>query len=115
MVPGSGLLKYRVAEVKEKAVPRRPGKAPKESVVETRNEESEPVSLGRDDNREQKIIKYLGPAPLLHDENENEYKEIADLVRKQLTPTNILEEVLVRDYVDLLWELMRLRRYKSKL
>jgi len=96
-------------------VPRRPEKALKESVVEARNEESEPVSLDGDDNREQKIIKYLGPAPLLYHENENDYNEIANLVRKQLIPTNILEEVWVKDYVDLLWELMRLRRYKSKL
>jgi hypothetical protein len=47
--------------------------------------------------------------------NEIDYNGIANLVRKQLTPTNILEEVWVKDYVDLLWELMRLRRYKSKL
>jgi hypothetical protein len=79
------------------------------------NEESEPVSLDGEDNREQKIIKYWGPAPPLYDENENDYKEIANIVRKQLIPTNILEEVWVEDYVDLLWELMRLRRYKSKL
>jgi hypothetical protein len=73
------------------------------------------VSLDGEDNREQKIIKYWGPAPPLYDENENDYKEIANIVRKQLIPTNILEEVWVEDYVDLLWELMRLRRYKSKL
>ena len=39
-------LRFGFAEVKEKAVPRRSDKALKESVVETRNEESEPVSLG---------------------------------------------------------------------
>jgi hypothetical protein len=78
--------RVRVAEVKEKAVPRRLGKTPKESVVETRKEESESVSLDDDDNRERKIIRYLGPAPLLYEENENDYKEIANLVRKQLIP-----------------------------
>jgi hypothetical protein len=40
-------------------MPRRLGKALKESVVETHNEESEPGSLDGDDNREQEISKYL--------------------------------------------------------
>lgn len=67
------------------------------------------------DNPERRFEKYLGPPPILHGEDENKYKEIANAVRRHVTPTNVLEEVWARDYVDLLWEALRLRRFKAKL
>jgi hypothetical protein len=47
-----------------------------------------------DDHPERNIEKYLGSPPLLYGENENDYKEIAESVRKNLQPANVLEQIL---------------------
>jgi hypothetical protein len=65
--------------------------------VKTRSEERVPESA-RDDKFEQEIKKYLGSAPLFYEENQKDYNQITRLVIEQLRPTNILEEILVKDY-----------------
>ena len=65
--------------------------------VKTRSEESVPRPAG-DDKLEPESKKYLGPAPLLYEENHKDYNQFACLVKEQLRPTNILEEIWIMDY-----------------
>jgi hypothetical protein len=83
--------------------------------VQARSEESVSGSWAGGHKVEQEIKKYLGSAPLLYDENESDYDQIACLVREQLGSTNILEEIWVMDYAYSYWEAQRLRRFKQKL
>ena len=64
--------------------------------VKTRSEESVPRPAG-DDKLEPESKKYLGSVALLYDENHKDYNQFASLVTEQLRPTNILEEIWVRD------------------
>jgi hypothetical protein len=96
-------------------LPIRSNKAIKGPFTQARNEESVPVSLAGDGKLEPEIKKYLGSAPILFDESEEDYSQFVDLVREQLHPTNILEEIWVMDYVCPSWEAQRLRRFKQKL
>ena len=59
--------------------------------------------------------KYLGSAPLLYEENRKDYNQFASLLIEQLRPTNILEEIWVKDYTYWYWEAQRLSRFKQKL
>jgi hypothetical protein len=68
-----------------------------------------------DDKFDQEITKYLGSAPLLYEENQKDYNQITMLVIEQLRPTNILEEIWVKDYTYWYWEAQRLSRFKQKL
>ena len=96
-------------------MPIRSDKALKEPFVQARSEESVSGSWAGGHKVEQEIKKYLGSAPLLYDENESDYDQIACLVREQLGSTNILEEIWVMDYAYSYWEAQRLRRFKQKL
>jgi hypothetical protein len=57
----------------------------------------------------------LGPAPLLEGEDANAYEALKGQIRSAVAPNDIIEEIWVRDVLDLLWETMRLRRLKAKL
>jgi hypothetical protein len=57
----------------------------------------------------------LGRPPVLHGEDERTYAELLTRVRAAVRPKDILEEIWVRDVVDLLWETLRLRRMKASL
>jgi hypothetical protein len=70
--------------------------------VKTRSEERVPESAC-DDKFEQGIKKYLGSAPILYEENQKDYNQITRLVIEQLRPTNILEEIWVKDYTYWYW------------
>jgi hypothetical protein len=82
--------------------------------VKTRSEESVPRPAG-DDKLEPESKKYLGSAPLLCGENHKDYDQFAYLVKEQLRPTNILEEIWARDYTYAYWEAQRLSRFKQEL
>ncbi len=82
--------------------------------MKTRSEEMVPESAC-DDRLEQEIKKYLGSAPLLFEENQKDYNQISRLIIEQLRPTNILEEIWVKDYTYWYWEAQRLSRLKQKL
>ena len=82
--------------------------------MKTRSEERVPESAC-DDKFEQEIKKYLGSAPLLYEENQKYYNQITRLVIEQLRPTNILEEIWVKDYTYWYFEAQRLSRFKQKL
>ena len=58
---------------------------------------------------------FLGPAPLLEGEDRAAYIGLLEEVRRQVTPKDAIEQIYVRDVVDLTWELMRSRRIKVAL
>jgi hypothetical protein len=58
---------------------------------------------------------FFGPAPLLIDEDPAAYNELLARVSGAVKPSDILEEIWVRDVVDLEWEARRLRRLKVEL
>ena len=57
----------------------------------------------------------LGPAPMLHGEDDHAYAELLGRVQADVGPKDILEEFWVRDVVDLFWETLRLRRMKASI
>jgi hypothetical protein len=57
----------------------------------------------------------FGPPPLIDGENSDEYKDLLAHVSATVKPADILEDIWVRDIVDLVWEAWRLRRLKAAL
>jgi hypothetical protein len=60
-------------------------------------------------------LNFFGPPPLLDGEDPAAYDELLARVSGSVKPSDILEEIWVRDVVDLVWEALRLRRLKAKL
>jgi hypothetical protein len=58
------------------------------------------------------IDDLLGPLPLLEGEDRVAYLGLLEEVRRQVAPNDVIEQIYVRDIVDLTWELMRARRLK---
>lgn len=57
----------------------------------------------------------LGPPPLLEGEDFAAYTTLHDRIIAAVEPKDALEEIWIRDVVDLLWETLRLRRLKMDL
>jgi hypothetical protein len=55
------------------------------------------------------------PAPLIAGEDAAAYDDLLARISGTLKPKDILEEIWVRDVVDLVWEAFRLRRLKAQL
>jgi hypothetical protein len=55
----------------------------------------------------------IAPAPLLPGEKETNYTDVALQIVRAAKPRDAIEEFLVRDVVDLTWEILRLRRVKA--
>jgi hypothetical protein len=55
----------------------------------------------------------IAPAPLLPGEKPADYADVAVGIVKAAQPKDAIEEFLVRDAVDLTWEILRLRRVKA--
>jgi hypothetical protein len=60
-------------------------------------------------------LDVFGPPPLLGGEDAAAYNELLVRVSAAVKPTDIVEEIWVRDIVDLAWEVFRLRRIKAGL
>ena len=60
-----------------------------------------------------KRVIAIAPAPLLPGENQADYADVAVRVVKAAKPRDAIEEFLVRDVIDLTWEVFRLRRAKA--
>lgn len=60
-------------------------------------------------------LALFGPPALLDGEDSAAYDELLARVSGAVNPSDILEEIWVRDVVDLNWEILRLRRLKSQL
>jgi hypothetical protein len=57
----------------------------------------------------------FGPPPLLEGEDAAAYDDLLARISTVEKPANIIEDIWVRDYVDLTWEILRLRRLKAAL
>jgi hypothetical protein len=57
----------------------------------------------------------LAPAPLLPGEKQADYAGVAARIVKGAQPRDAIEDFLIRDVVDLTWEILRLRRVKTAL
>ncbi len=57
----------------------------------------------------------LGPPPVITGERASEYDELLERVREVLKPTDIIEEMWVRDIADGAWTIRRCRREKANL
>jgi hypothetical protein len=57
----------------------------------------------------------FGPPPLFDGENTQSYDELLARISAAVKPADILEEIWVRDIVDLAWEALRLRKLKASL
>ena len=60
-------------------------------------------------------LVFAGPVGLIAGENAGSYDELLARVTAALKPADIMEEIWVRDMVDLVWETLRLRRLKASL
>jgi hypothetical protein len=57
----------------------------------------------------------FGPRPLIEGEDTAGYDELLAGISGAVKPSDILEEIWVRDVVDLVWDTWRLRRLKANL
>jgi hypothetical protein len=57
----------------------------------------------------------FGPPPLLEGEDSNAYDELLARISTAVKPTDIIEDIWVREVTDLTWEALRLRRLKTAL
>jgi hypothetical protein len=64
---------------------------------------------------EPELREILGRPPILPTEDLEAYNHLHDRVRSAVAPGDVIEELWIRDVVDLMWETLRLRRLKAKL
>jgi hypothetical protein len=60
-------------------------------------------------------LALLGPRPLIGGEDGTNYDVILERISADVVPADFVEEIWVRNVVDLVWESIRLRRLKSQL
>ena len=60
-------------------------------------------------------VPFLAPPPLIEGEDAAAYDDLLARISGTLKPADILEEIWVRDVVDLVWDAFRLRRLKAHL
>jgi len=60
-------------------------------------------------------VALLGAPPLIKGENARGYDDLLARICATLQPTDSLEEIWIRDVVDLVWETFRLRRMKASM
>jgi hypothetical protein len=58
---------------------------------------------------------FFGRPPLLQGEDEAAYFGLLEKVRASVKPRDVLEEIATRDFVDITWEILRLRRMRQPL
>jgi hypothetical protein len=59
-------------------------------------------------------LAFLAISPLIAGEDAAAYDDLSARMSRMLTPSDILEQIWVRDVVDLTWETLRLRRLKAQ-
>jgi hypothetical protein len=65
--------------------------------------------------RSETLADILGPVPLLPDEDRAAYDQLTDRFYEHVQPKDLIEELWLRDVVDLVWQGQRLRRLKANL
>ena len=58
---------------------------------------------------------FFGPPPLLKGEDPAAYDQFLAKATAAIKPADFIEEIFVRDFVDIDWEIVRVRRLKSDL
>jgi len=58
-------------------------------------------------------VDFFGPPPLIPGEERTAYETLWRRVTAAVIPRDVLEEILVREFVDHVWETIRLRRLKA--
>jgi hypothetical protein len=58
-------------------------------------------------------LDIFGPAPLIEGEDAAAYDELLVRISAAVKPADILEDIWVREIVDLVWGAFRLRRFKT--
>ena len=71
-----------------------------------------PTPAGSSDDDLVRVITAV-PTPLLPGEEETDYESIAVNILVACEPRDAIEEYLIRDAIDLTWEILRLRRLKA--
>ena len=61
------------------------------------------------------LDELLGPPPLLPNESRGDYEGLKARIRAKIAPQDVLEEIWLRDILDLQWEVLRMRRLKASL
>jgi hypothetical protein len=65
--------------------------------------------------KEPDLQSLLGPAPVVEGEDASAYEALKFRILSAVKPEDAIEQMWVRDVLDLLWETTRLRRLKAKL
>jgi hypothetical protein len=60
-------------------------------------------------------LAFTAPAPIVPGEDASTYHDLRARIFAAVKPADILEELWVRDVVELVWEVVRLRRFKATL
>ncbi len=60
-------------------------------------------------------VSYFGPPPLVDGEDEGAYNELLLQISSAVGPSDFIEEMWVRDVLDLTWEIHRWRQLKANL
>jgi hypothetical protein len=76
---------------------------------------SPPVATSATDRTEVRRRDWAGEPGLLLGEDAQGYEELLAQVRRALAPRDVMEEMWIRDLVDLAWDVFRLRRMKANL
>src|SRR5947209_4153587 len=76
---------------------------------------SPPVAMSATDRTEVRRRDWAGEPGLLLGEDAHGYEELLAQVRRALAPRDVMEEMWIRDLVDLAWDVFRLRRMKASL
>jgi hypothetical protein len=76
---------------------------------------SPPVATSATDRTEVRRRNWAGEPGLILGEDPQGYDELLAQVRRALTPHDVMEEMWIRDVVDLAWDIFRPRRLKANL
>jgi hypothetical protein len=60
-------------------------------------------------------LSIFGPPPLLYGEDTKVYDDLLARISSAMNPSDILDEISVRDITDITWEIRQLRRAKATL
>jgi hypothetical protein len=60
------------------------------------------------------IVELLGTAPLLEDEDPQQYQALLSEIARTVKPANVMEWLWVKDIVDLTWDTIRYRWLKMR-
>jgi hypothetical protein len=79
------------------------------------NDARELAIMGGDAPEKSTPAAFLGSVQLLAGEDAVHYEELLARITGALQPSDVLEEIWVRDVADLVWDALRLRRLKASL